>query len=158
MTDKIETGTMVYVRDKGKKWKKDPREYMAPSKCGGHYCYNKLFENAEPVIWDEVSLENPHEKHHDFLQEGEELWEYCPDSRYNFFCCSSSGANFSAIELLDLSRFRGFALKLGDGEVKVFNNHIIYTDYDGNISEYRNKHFPDLAEIVGAVMLKEGGE
>jgi len=146
MTEKIEAGTMVWVRDDlSSGWKE--REFIAVNKAGDYLCWDGNHRGA--CHWDEITTTDP--KTPDCIPDGFELWEKYVQG-CNVLYKGPDGRGWNNPETTDI--FHSFAVKAGDGKVWLMNmpNWFAKQGSDGLWDNCIKSAIP--AQILGCIMRK----
>jgi len=152
MSEKIKAGTMVWVRDVGKDWRSNTKEYLGLQHEGGHSVWSSV-SKTHVSTWDEVTADNPLPQQPDFIPEGMEMWE--ERGKYDTYVFYSDGVGSFRTKNLPEKRFHAFAVKSASGKVHLMNSPVWYTRKDnGLLLNERIDGYELRAEVLGAVMVK----
>lgn len=153
MSDEIEMGTKVWGRDNDKHEWKGPYRYINDSPISsyshsflrgdGNIDSNKYITTTDPA-----APIRP-----DCLKDNEELWHWDAEGIYYE---DSEGDTFSHSKLMDdyLPRLVGFAVKDGSEITSIQNSLRWFTGDGAGLSCVMCGIYSDVAEVIGAVMLK----
>lgn len=133
----------------------DKSEWEGPFKSTGWLAGGKHVVYDDKGSWfvygDVTPIDPTIKAKPDYLNEGEELWPYMGQGKYD--TPNSIFTNYS--DLMDnyLDRIVGFALATGDGSVFVCSSPVVYTHkYASDVYLCRYNDYQDNAKLLGVVM------
>ena len=151
MSEEIEMGTEVWGQN-GNLWS-GPYKYVCEGTEDIYKFYN-LLVGDKLERFAAITTTNPHEeKRPDYLQEGEELWEYCEKyKQYKDPLHVDGTLEEYQLSGAEGSSLIGFVVLGGNGNVEILNHPHWFTGENAGTAFFRDGDYTDKAKIIGAVM------